>query len=193
MYTIDHLPEGGKRLTARQHKTEWRLEDHGFVLCRFVRPLFQGPDGASSVFPSEWTMIVTNSLQIQSKGHNHFIDITKDVDGALKKSSLKNGSMTLFVPGSTAGLTTIEYEDGVLKDLDELLEKLVPSSRPYHHDATWGDGNGFSHLRAALIGPSLAIPFSDGRLMLGQWQQIIFMDFDNRPRHREIVCQISGE
>ena len=138
-------------------------------------------------------MILTDKLVLESKGHNHFIDITQKVSAVLKRSTLRNGSMMLFVPGSTAALTTIEFEDGVLKDLDRLLERLVPSSTTYNHDAAWGDGNGYAHLRAALLGPSLSVPFSDGHLLLGQWQQIIFMDFDNRPRHREIVCQLMGE
>jgi len=138
-------------------------------------------------------LVVTESIQLQSKGHNHFIDVTGQTADSVRKSELRDGTVTLFVPGSTAGLTTIEYEDGVLRDLDELIEKLVPSDRSYHHDAAWGDGNGFSHVRAALVGPSLTIPFSEGKLRLGTWQQIVFLDFDNRPRRREIVCQIIGE
>lgn len=138
-------------------------------------------------------MVVTDSLELQANGPNHFIDITEQVRACVDKSNLKDGTVNLFVPGSTAGLTTIEYEQGVLKDLQELMDRLIPSGNPYHHDAAWGDNNGFSHLRASLIGPSLTIPFCSGKIRLGTWQQIILMDFDNRPRRREVVCQIVGE
>jgi len=99
----------------------------------------------------------------------------------------------VFVPGSTGGITTIEYEPGLKRDLPEALDKIAPMNKTYHHDATWGDGNGFAHVRAAFIGPSLTVPFSDGRLHLGTWQQIVLLDFDNRSRHRRIVVQIMGE
>ncbi len=133
------------------------------------------------------------TIEKETRGFTDILDITDDVRHLLAKSGLENGSVLLFVPGSTGGLTTIEYEPGLLEDLPELFEKLIPSNRPYHHDKTWGDGNGFSHLRASLLGPSLNVPFSHGRLTLGTWQQIIFIDFDNRPRHRHLVVQIIGE
>ncbi len=132
------------------------------------------------------------TLEKQTRGFTDILDITRDVSELLTQTGLRDGAVLLFVPGSTGGLTTVEYEPGLLKDLPELFEKLVPSNRTYHHDATWGDGNGFSHLRASLLGPSLNIPFTNGRLTLGTWQQIIFIDFDNRPRHRQIVVQILG-
>lgn len=138
-------------------------------------------------------MVITSSLELQAQGPDHFIDITGQVAGIIGQAGIRNGNVTLFVPGSTAGLTTIEYEEGVLKDMHELMERMVPSRTAYHHDAAWGDGNGFAHLRAAMIGPSLTIPFSEGKMCLGTWQQVVFMDFDNRPRRRQLVCQIIGE
>ena len=111
----------------------------------------------------------------------------------VKQAGIANGLITLFCPGSTGALTTIEYEPGVLRDLREALEKIAPSDVSYHHDARWGDGNGFSHVRAALMKPSLSIPVIEGRPTLGTWQQIVFIDFDNRARKRNIVVQIIGE
>jgi len=138
-------------------------------------------------------VIYTAKLHEQTQGHCDIIDITAKVQGQLERQKIRRGLATLFVSGSTASLTTIEYESGVLKDLQELLEKLIPSNRKYHHDDRWGDDNGFSHLRASLLGPSLQVPIDDGKLMLGTWQQIVLLDFDNRPRTREIVVQIMGE
>ncbi len=120
-------------------------------------------------------------------------DLTGDVARKLSESGLQNGIVNLFVPGSTGGLTTIEYESGLVEDFSELMEKIIPSNTNYHHDARWGDGNGFSHVRASLVGPSLNIPFSSGTLNLGTWQQIVFLDFDNRSRSRTILIQFMGE
>jgi secondary thiamine-phosphate synthase enzyme len=120
-------------------------------------------------------------------------DLTDAVYQKMSSHGLKNGTVTLFVPGSTGGFTTIEYEGGLVKDFEELMEKVAPSNVTYHHDARWGDGNGFSHIRASLIGPSLTVPFNDGRLTLGTWQQIVFVDFDNRSRSRTIQLQFIGE
>jgi len=106
---------------------------------------------------------------------------------------LKDGHLIAFVPGATGGLTTIEYEPGLLMDFPELLEKLAPMNASYHHDNTWHDGNGYAHLRASLIGPSITIPFENSQLVLGTWQQVIFLDFDNRPRSRQLHIQINGE
>ena len=106
---------------------------------------------------------------------------------------MKEGNILVFVPGATAGITTIEYEPGLLKDYPELMEKIIPSNKNYHHDMTWHDGNGFSHLRAALQGASFQVPFSDGNLLLGTWQQIILIDFDNRSRSRKVIVQITGK
>jgi len=137
--------------------------------------------------------IHTTKLIEKTQGHCDIIDITAKVLEQLERQPIRNGLATLFVSGSTASLTTIEYESGILKDMKELLEKLIPSNRKYHHDDRWGDDNGYSHLRASLLGPSLQIPIEDGKLLLGTWQQIVLLDFDNRPRTREIMVQIMGE
>ena len=137
--------------------------------------------------------VITDYISISTKGFTDIIDITSDVHKVIKKSGLIKGTATVFVSGSTAGITTIEYEPGLLKDLPEALEKIAPMSKTYFHDATWGDGNGFSHVRAALLGCSLTVPFTDSRLLLGTWQQIVVIDFDNRSRQREIVVQMIGE
>jgi secondary thiamine-phosphate synthase enzyme len=120
-------------------------------------------------------------------------DITALAEDALRASKLRVGILNVFVPGSTAGVTTIEFESGVVQDLKAAIERLVPTSIHYNHDQRWGDGNGYSHVRAALIKPGLAIPFQEGRLMLGTWQQLILIDFDNRPRARELIFQLVGE
>jgi secondary thiamine-phosphate synthase enzyme len=138
-------------------------------------------------------MIIQNKISLASKGFNHMIDITPELQELLKQSQIKEGHILIFVPGATGGLTTIEYEPGLLKDFPEMLEKIAPMDISYHHDATWHDGNGFSHLRASLIGASLTVPVSEGRMILGTWQQVIFIDFDNRPRQRQLHVQIYGE
>jgi secondary thiamine-phosphate synthase enzyme len=137
--------------------------------------------------------IITDHVDISTQGHTDIIDITSQVKEVLSKSRLKEGQLTVFVSGSTAAITTIEYEPGLLKDLPDALEKVAPEGMHYHHDATWGDGNGSAHVRAALIGGSFTIPFHKGRMLLGTWQQIVVMDFDNRPRNRKIVVQMMGE
>lgn len=137
--------------------------------------------------------IITDSLELSTKGHTDIIDITGDVQSVLKNSGLQEGNLTVFISGSTAGVTTIEYEPGLLKDLPEAFEKLAPTGVTYHHDATWGDGNGYAHVRAALLGASFTAPFKDGRLILGTWQQIVVIDFDNRPRQRSVIVQMLGE
>lgn len=137
--------------------------------------------------------VKTYSITLKTKGNNDVHDITAEVSKHLKDSGLKNGIVTVFVPGSTGGVTTIEYESGVIHDMSEMIERLVPSDITYKHNLRWGDGNGFSHVRSALIGTSLTIPFSRGDLVLGTWQQIVFIDFDNRPRRRELILQVMGE
>jgi secondary thiamine-phosphate synthase enzyme len=132
-------------------------------------------------------------IEVATRGDGDIIDLTERVRQAARDSQIHDGSLLVFVPGSTAAITTIEYEPGLLKDIPDLLERLVPSGRDYHHDKTWGDGNGFSHLRAALMGASFTCPLVSGRVILGTWQQIVLLEFDNRPRRREIVIQISGE
>lgn len=136
--------------------------------------------------------VKTSKLTETTNGFCDIIDITAKITVQVQNAEIKDGLLTLFVSGSTASLTTIEHEPGLVLDLKEFIEKLIPSDRRYHHDDRWGDNNGFSHLRAALFGPSLQIPIKDGRLVLGTWQQIILLDFDNRPRTREIVVQLIG-
>lgn len=137
--------------------------------------------------------IINEKIILKTKGNPDLIDITSRISGILESSGLKSGSLTCFVIGSTAAITTFEYEPGLVEDVRALYEKLVPKSKDYCHDATWGDANGFSHLRAALTGPSLSIPFERGKLMLGTWQQVVLAEFDNRPRERKIVIQLIGE
>ena len=137
--------------------------------------------------------IVNKMIEIDTRGAGDLLNITDQVVDILAASKLKKGSATVFVVGSTAAITTFEYEPGMIKDMRDLCEKLVPSDKHYNHDDTWGDANGFSHLRAALFGPSLAIPFNSGKLSSGTWQQIVLAEFDNRPRRREVIVQIIGE
>jgi len=137
--------------------------------------------------------IVSDRLHVNTKKSGDLINITSKVAGALSKSGLKDGNVTVFVIGSTAAITTFEYEPGMIQDVHDLCEKLIPSNRDYRHEETWGDANGFSHLRATLFGQSLVIPFQGGRLALGTWQQVVLAEFDTRPRKREIVIQLIGE
>ena len=138
-------------------------------------------------------MIFTDTISFYTKGFSDTIDLTAKVTKIVERSKIDSGLVTIFCQGSTGAITTIEYESGVIKDLQRILEKIVPSNIPYEHDKRWGDGNGFSHVRAALMKPSLCVPLIEKSLMLGTWQQIVFMDFDNRERHRKIVVQIIGE
>jgi secondary thiamine-phosphate synthase enzyme len=137
--------------------------------------------------------LVTDSISLSTRGDADIIDITPQVSAMLGKHGFRHGQALVFVSGSTAGITTIEYEPGLLKDIPAAFEKIAPRNAHYHHEDTWHDGNGHSHVRAAMLGCSLTAPFKDGRLLLGTWQQIVLIDFDNRPRKREIVVQISGE
>ena len=137
--------------------------------------------------------IHTKKLSEKTSGFCDIIDITAKIRAQLEKEKIDRGQITVFVPGSTAALTTMEYEPGLVQDLKELVEKFIPSDRRYHHDDRWGDDNGFSHLRASLFGPSVTIPIEKGSLLLGTWQQVVLMDFDNRPRTREIIVQVIGE
>jgi secondary thiamine-phosphate synthase enzyme len=136
---------------------------------------------------------IADAIVLETGGDNEVRDLTAAIAEKLAGSGLRDGTVTVFVPGSTAGLTTIEYESGAVEDFSRLMEKIVPGNIPYRHDQRWGDGNGYSHVRAALLGPSLVIPFTDGRLALGTWQQAVLVDFDNRPRTRSIVLQFMGE
>ena len=138
-------------------------------------------------------VVQKRKLNFKTKGMTDILDITPDIRREVEGTGIKDGIVTVFIPGSTAAVTTIEYESGALKDLVEAIERLVPRSIHYHHDARWGDGNGFAHVRSALMGPSLTVPFSSGKLHLGTWQQIVLIDFDNRPRQRNVLLQILGD
>ncbi len=137
--------------------------------------------------------VYTTKLTEKTEGYCDIIDITAKVQEQVQKEKIQRGLASLFVSGSTASLTTIEYESGLIQDLKEFLEKFIPSNKKYHHDDRWGDNNGFSHIRASLLGPSLQVPIDNGQLLLGTWQQIVLVDFDNRPRRREILVQLMGE
>lgn len=139
-------------------------------------------------------MVKTKRISLKTKGHTDIVDITPEVSKILSDSQTKDGILTVFMPGSTASITTIEFESGLVKeDLPKALEGIAPTGVKYAHDSAWGEGNGHAHVRASIVGPGLTIPFSQGRLTLGTWQQIVLVDYDNRPRSREIVVQILGE
>jgi len=138
-------------------------------------------------------MVKTTAITLNTHGNADMHDITDQVAGAVVESRLKSGTVTIFCPSSTSGLTTIEYESGCLSDLRRLFDEIITPNREYAHNARWGDGNGHSHIRAALLGPSLTVPFVGKKLTLGTWQQIIYVDFDIRPRQRELVVQMVGE
>ncbi|MBU2491474.1 MAG: secondary thiamine-phosphate synthase enzyme YjbQ [Bacteroidetes bacterium] len=136
--------------------------------------------------------IETKRLPIATKGHNDLTDITSEIVKYLNETGMQEGNVLIFAPGSTAGVTTIEYEPGLIQDYPEFFEKIIPSQMVYHHDETWHDANGYSHIRAALQGASLTVPFYEGKLLLGTWQQIVLIDFDNRSRNRNVVLQFTG-
>jgi len=138
-------------------------------------------------------MIISEKISLQTQGFSDIIDITPRVTAIVEGAKMKDGAVTVFCAGSTGAVTTIEYESGVLEDLKKAIERMAPSDVPYAHDRRWGDGNGFSHVRAALLGPSLTVPIMGGTLALGTWQQIVFIDCDNRKRQRKIVVQVIGE
>jgi secondary thiamine-phosphate synthase enzyme len=137
--------------------------------------------------------VVSVPISLSTKGNTDIREITDQIAEAVSASGLLQGIVTIFCPSSTSGVTTIEYEPGCVADLSRMFDEIIPSNRPYEHDQTWGDANGYSHMRAALLKASLTIPFVNGKLTLGTWQQIIYIDFDNRPRQRELVVQIMGE
>ncbi len=138
-------------------------------------------------------MIFTDSISLTTNGFTDIVDITRKVVSVLHESKIEEGLVTVFCTGSTGAVTTIEYESGVINDLKKAIEKIAPSTIPYEHDARWGDGNGFSHVRAALMKPFLSIPVINGEMALGTWQQIVFIDFDNRGRQRTLIVQVMGE
>ena len=138
-------------------------------------------------------MVITRTIQLRTRGDADMLDITQEVAREVGSSGVDSGIVTIFAPSATSGLTTIEYESGALADLKQVFDEVVPENRDYRHNLRWGDGNGHSHVRAALLGPSLTVPFSGGRLLLGTWQHVTYIDFDNRPRRRELILQILGE
>jgi secondary thiamine-phosphate synthase enzyme len=139
-------------------------------------------------------MTVQNrQILIQTTGKTDVMDVTEEVAREVRESNVRDGAVTLFIPGSTAALTTIEFESGVINDLKKAIERIAPEDIYYEHNERWGDGNGYSHVRAAIFGPSLHIPIVDGKMTLGTWQQVVLLDFDNRYRRRRIVVQISGD
>jgi secondary thiamine-phosphate synthase enzyme len=138
-------------------------------------------------------MVLTREISLSTKGNCDIHDVTRRVADVVKGTELSDGTVTVFTPSSTSALTTIEYEPGALADLERLLDEIIPTDRDYCHNLRWGDGNGHSHVRAALMGPSITVPVVDGHLALGTWQQLIFLDFDNRSRSRRIIVQVMGE
>ncbi len=136
--------------------------------------------------------IETHSINVNTRGNTDIIDLTDQVESVVIEAGFEEGSVLVFAGGSTAGITTIEYEPGLLKDYPAFLETIIPSGISYHHDATWHDGNGHSHVRDALQGASFTVPFANSKLLLGTWQQIVLIDFDNRSRNRNIIVQITG-
>ena len=138
-------------------------------------------------------MVITKNISLQTKGECDIVDITALVQQQLSETEVKNGTVTVFITGSTAGVTTIENEPGLISDFKEMWERVAPRNIEYRHDRAWGEGNGYSHVRASLLGASLVVPFNDKELSLGTWQQLVVVDFDNRPRSRQILLQIMGE
>lgn len=138
-------------------------------------------------------MVQTQELELSTRGHADILDLTEQVEGLVEAAQLRDGLVVLFTPSATSSLTTIEFESGALDDLRRALDQIVPPDAEYRHNLRWGDGNGHAHVRAALLGPSLSIPVRSGQLLLGTWQQIVFIDFDVRPRRRRIVVQMIGD
>ncbi len=138
-------------------------------------------------------MVVTEKISLSTKGECNIVNITPQVERKVAEAGINSGVVTLFVTGSTAGVTTIEFESGLLSDFQDMWQRITPKNIPYKHDRAWGEGNGYSHVGASLLGASLVVPFNDKKLTLGTWQQIVLVDFDNRPRSRQVVLQIMGE
>jgi secondary thiamine-phosphate synthase enzyme len=137
--------------------------------------------------------VITKTIQVNSEGEGDLINITDQITRIVEQSKILDGIITVFVSGSTAAVTTIEYEPGLKHDFPQMLSRVAPSNIEYEHDNTWHDGNGHSHVRASLVGPSLTIPFTNSSLLLGTWQQIVLMEMDTRARRRSIIAQIMGE
>ena len=137
--------------------------------------------------------VLSDTIQLHSEGEGDIIDLTTQLSNIVKDSEIKNGTVTIFVSGSTAAVTTIEYEPGLVHDFPEMLSRIAPRDIEYAHDNTWHDGNGHSHVRSSLIGPSITIPIVQGKLTLGTWQQVVLLEMDTRPRTRTVILQIMGE
>jgi secondary thiamine-phosphate synthase enzyme len=137
--------------------------------------------------------VVSNTIKLQTKGEGDMIDMTSQLANIVKESKIKNGTATIFVSGSTAAVTTIEYESGLIHDFPEMLSRIVPKDLEYEHDNTWHDGNGHSHVRSSLIGPNITIPIIHGKLTLGTWQQVVLLEMDTRSRNRTVILQIMGQ
>ena len=138
-------------------------------------------------------MVITKTISLQTKGECDIVDITALVQQQLSETEIRDGTVTVFITGSTAGVTTIENEPGLISDFKDMWERVVPRNIEYRHDRAWGEGNGYSHVRASLLGASLVVPFNDNKLALGTWQQLVVVDFDNRPRSRQVLLQIMGD
>lgn len=139
------------------------------------------------------TVVVNRQIQLSTRGNGDVLDITEDVSREVRAAGVHNGVVVLFAPSSTSALTTLEFEPGAVHDLRQAFERVAPADADYRHNLKWGDGNGHAHVRHALLGPSLTIPFVEGTMTLGTWQQIVLLDFDNRPRSRRVVVQVLGE
>lgn len=137
--------------------------------------------------------VVSDTIKLQTKGEGDMIDMTSQLSNIVKESKIKNGTVTIFVSGSTAAVTTIEYESGLIHDFPEMLSRIVPKDLEYEHDNTWHDGNGHSHVRSSLIGPNITIPIIHGKLTLGTWQQVVLLEMDTRSRNRTVILQIMGK
>jgi secondary thiamine-phosphate synthase enzyme len=137
--------------------------------------------------------VVTKHIELSTQGNAETLNITPQLYDALEETEMQDGVLTVFVPGATGAVTTVEFEPGLIQDFEELWENIIPSNITYNHDQTWNDGNGYSHIRASLLGPSLSIPFCTGKFTLGTWQQVVFIDFDNRSRSRKLILQFVGE
>ncbi|RPI85747.1 MAG: YjbQ family protein [Nitrosopumilales archaeon] len=137
--------------------------------------------------------VVSDTIKLQTEGEGDMIDMTSQLSNIVKESKIKNGTVTIFVSGSTAAVTTIEYESGLIHDFPEMLSRIVPKDLEYEHDNTWHDGNGHSHVRSSLIGPSITIPIIHGKLTLGTWQQVVLLEMDTRSRNRTVILQIMGQ
>jgi len=138
-------------------------------------------------------VVITKKIALRTRREGEIIDITPEIEGAVRSTGLSNGIVTVFIQGSTGAVTTMEFEQGLLQDLPEALERIAPQDAPYQHEERWHDGNGRSHVRASLLGPDITIPFVEGKLTLGTWQQVVFVELDVRSRSRELIVQVVGE